>query len=81
MDYFPIRECLTCLKGPLKRRTKLFFKTDYRLIQVKSIWIFIKLPFVIKIFVLSNFEWSLKTGFTECLRYSGLLSTNGICFG
>ena len=26
--------------------------------------VFIKLPFVIKIFVLSNFEWSLKTGFT-----------------
>ena len=25
---------------------------------------FIKLPFVIKIFVLSIFEWSLKTGFT-----------------
>ena len=25
---------------------------------------FIKLPFVIKIFVLSFFEWSLKTGFT-----------------
>ena len=26
--------------------------------------IFIKLPFVIKIFVLSTFEWLLKTGFT-----------------
>ena len=26
--------------------------------------IFIKLPFVIKIFVLSIFEWPLKTGFT-----------------
>ena len=25
---------------------------------------FIKLPFVIKTFVLSIFEWSLKTGFT-----------------
>ena len=25
---------------------------------------FIKLPFVMKIFVLSIFEWSLKTGFT-----------------
>ena len=25
---------------------------------------FIKLPFVIKIFVLSNFEWPLYTGFT-----------------
>ena len=25
---------------------------------------FVKPPFVIKIFVLSNFEWPLKTGFT-----------------
>ena len=25
---------------------------------------FIKLPFVVKIFVLSNFEWPHKTGFT-----------------
>ena len=37
--------------------------------QVKSIaecskGTFIKLPFVIKIFVLSIFEWLLKTGFT-----------------
>ena len=30
---------------------------------------FIKLPFVIKFFVLSIFEWSLKTGFTVlCYR-------------
>ena len=28
---------------------------------------FIKLPFVIKIFVLSIFEWPLKTGFTVYL--------------
>ena len=28
---------------------------------------FIKLPFVIKIFVLSIFEWPLKTGFTVFL--------------
>ena len=27
------------------------------------LWTFIKLPFVIKIFVLSIFEWLLKTGF------------------
>ena len=27
----------TCLKRPLKRRPKLVFKTDYRLMQVKSI--------------------------------------------
>ena len=28
--------------------------------------IFIKLPFAIKIFVLSIFEWPLKAGFTVC---------------
>ena len=28
---------------------------------------FIKLSFVIKIFVLSIFEWPLKTGFTVCV--------------
>ena len=27
---------------------------------------FIKLPFAIKIFVLSIFEWPLKAGFTVC---------------
>ena len=31
---------------------------------------FIKLPFVIKICVLSIFEWSLKTGFTVCAGLS-----------
>ena len=46
------------------------FKTDCRLMQVKSIAefailsTFIKLPFAIKTFVLSIFEWPLKTGFT-----------------
>ena len=54
----------------------MFFKTDYGLMQVKSIAecskgrysailsTFIKLPFVIKIFVLSIFEWLLMAGFT-----------------
>ena len=61
---------ITCLKWPLKKKTKnMFFKTDYRLMQVKVLHsailsTFIKLPFVIKIFVLSIFEWPLKTGFT-----------------
>ena len=65
------------LSGHSKRRQKLFFKTNYRLMQVKSIAecskgrehsailsTFIKLPFVIESFVLSIFEWLLKTGFT-----------------
>ena len=33
---------------------------------------FIKLPFVIYIFVLSIFEWPLKTGFTACKTASYL---------
>ena len=49
----------------------------------------IKLPFVIKTFVLSIFEWSLKTGFTVFEHNIGnaflfervILSTYSICFG
>ena len=57
------------LSGHSKRRPKLVFKTDYRLMQVKSIAsailsTFVKLPFVFKTYVLSIFEWSLTTGFT-----------------
>ena len=50
----------TCLQRPLKRRPKLVFKTDYHLMQVRSIaeCSFIKLPFVftVKTFVLSVFD-------------------------
>ena len=63
------------LSGHSKGEQRLVFKTDYCLMQVKSIaecskghsailLTFIKLPFVIKTFVLSVFEWSLTTGFT-----------------
>ena len=37
---------------------------------------FIKLPFLIKVFVLSIFEWSLKTGFTVVLFYRCCLRRN-----
>ena len=59
----------------------MVFKTDYRLMQVKSIaecskrehsailLTFIKLPFVFKTFVLSIFEWPLKTSFTVLVFY------------
>ena len=55
--------------GHSERDLKLVLNTNYRLMQVKSIAecslsTFIKLPFVIKIFVLFIFEWPLKTGFT-----------------
>ena len=53
---------------------KMVFKTDYRLMQVKSklqgeysaiLSTFIKLSFVIKILVWSIFQWPLKTGFVQ----------------
>ena len=54
-----------------KEDQKLFLKTDFRLMQVKSIaehsailLTFIKLKFAIKTSVLSIFEWLIKTGFT-----------------
>ena len=58
------------------RSKNLVWEANYCLMQVKSIaecskggafcntLTFIKQPFVIKIFVLSIFEWPLKTGFT-----------------
>ena len=56
-----------CKTATLKK-TKLVFKTNYRLMQVKSIakcsqilTTFIKLPFVIKIFILSVFESDIFT--------------------
>ena len=59
-----------CLKRPHKKKTENVLKTDYRLMQVKRIAectnaailsTLIKLPFVIKTFVLSIFEWPFKT--------------------
>ena len=66
----------TCLKWPIKKKTKIGFQDRLslnagqkycRMLQGEHSEIlltFINLPFVIKIFVLSIFEWSLKTGFT-----------------
>ena len=42
---------------------------------------FIKLPFVIKIFVLSIFEWPLKTGFTVCVFMFSISPTALIIWG
>ena len=57
--------------GHSQKDQKLVFKTNFRLMQVKSIaecseilLTFIKLPFVIKIFVLFIFEWQFYKGFT-----------------
>ena len=66
----------TCLKRPLKKKTKIGFQDRLYLNAAQKycrmlqgghsaiFMTFIKLPFVIKIFVLSVFEWPLKTGFT-----------------
>ena len=47
------------------KKINIGFENQFHLMQVKSIAeCSIKLPFVIKIFVLSTFVWPLKTGFT-----------------
>ena len=51
------------------KKTNLVYKTDDCLMQVKRehsaiLLTFIKLPVVIKTFVLSIFEWPFYTGFT-----------------
>ena len=66
----------TCVKQPLSKRQKLGFQDKLslnagqkycRMLQGEHSAIlstFIKLPSVIKIFVLSIFEWPFYTGFT-----------------
>ena len=66
----------TCLKRPLKKKTKIGFqdrlsfnadKKYCRTLQESILQYFgpsLSLPFVIKIFVLSIFEWPLKAGFS-----------------
>ena len=63
----------TCLKRPLKKKTKIGFQDRLlldagqkycRMLQSSILSTFIKLPFAIKTFILSIFKWLLKTGFT-----------------
>ena len=66
----------TCLKRPLSKRPKVCFQDKLslnagqkycRMLQGEHSAIlptFIKLPFIIQIFVLSILEWPLKTGFS-----------------
>ena len=66
----------TCVKWPLSERQKIGFQDQLslnagqkycRVLQVEHSAIlstFIKLPFVIKIFILTIFEWPFCTGFT-----------------
>ena len=71
-----MRYSKTCLKRPLSKRPKIGFQDQLSLNVVQkycrmlqrehsaTLSSFIKLPFVIKIFVLSIFGWPLKTGST-----------------
>ena len=71
----------------LKKR-KLVFKSNYRLMQVRSIaecskgehsailLTFLKLLFVIKIFVLSIFEWPFYTGFNVAINVGVMKNSN-----
>ena len=70
-----------CKTAILEKTENWFSNTNYRLMQVKKIAesailsTCIKLPFVIKIFVLSIFEWPFYTGFTVLtMLWVGLLS-------
>ena len=74
----------TCVKRPLSKRPKIGFQDQLsldagqkycRMLQGEHSAIlstFIKLPFVIKIFVLSIFGWSFYTGFTVIPKSHGL---------
>ena len=66
----------TCVKRPLSKRPQIDFQDQLllnagqkyrRMLQGEHsaiLWTFIKLPFIIKIFGLSIFEWLFYTGFT-----------------
>ena len=63
----------TYVQRPLSKRPKIVFKTNFCLMQVKSITecskaailsTFIKIPVVIDTFILSFIEWPFYTGFT-----------------
>ena len=80
----------TCLKRPIKKKTKIDFqdrlflnagKKYCRMLlgeQSAILLTFIKLSFVMKIFVKSIFEWPLKTGFTVFLNVP--IKKHFLCF-
>ena len=83
----------TCVKRPLSKRSKTGFQDQLlldagqkycRMLQGEHSAIlstFIKLPFVIKTFVLSIFEWPFYTGFTVCIVISNIITWTGeICY-
>ena len=75
------------LKWPLSKRPKIGFQGKLllsagqkycRMLQGEhsAILSTIDLPFVLKTFVLSTFEWPLKTGFTVCILILPLVCLN-----
>ena len=59
----------TCLKRPLKKKTKLVFKTDFRLMQVKSIAECS--PWSILQYLWTSLSYHLPIRFLLCLFLSG----------
>ena len=57
----------TCVKQPLSKRQKIVIQYQLKREHSAILSTFIKLPFAIKIFVLSIFEWPFYTGFTVCI--------------
>ena len=66
----------TCVNQPLSKRPIIGFQDELSLNAgqkyCRMLSTFIKLPFVIKIFVLSVFEWQFYTGFTVLYHVAGL---------
>ena len=65
---FKLNHSKTCVKRPLSKRPKIGFQ-DQSSVNAgqkycRILLTFIKLPFVMKTFVLSIFEWPFYTGFT-----------------
>ena len=88
----------TCVKQPLSNRQKTVFQDSFSLNAGQKycrrlkgehsaiLLTFIKLPFIIKIFVLSIFEWPFYTGFTvdevsdQTMQPLALLDTSAWAF-
>ena len=77
--FYKIKLQLTCIKQPLSKRPKIGFQDQLslnagqkycRMLQGEHsalLSTFIKLPIVVKILVLSIFEWPFYTEFTQVL--------------
>ena len=78
MNDLRFMSCQTCLKRPLLKRTNFGFQTQLSFSAGQRehsviLSTFIKLPFTIKISVVSIFEWPFNTGFTVQIFYTTYL--------